>query len=193
MQSIPGGAPPLSGTWNRQQHLQIVTTHVMPIQTSGPITRMKVTSSDMIQCPRPNRYLPVTNNACWNFQLYRSAALKKSTVAHLVKNLSAIYVTITVFTTVLRWTLSWARWIHFAPSNPIYSPCQARLQRRKASISFVMSACLSVRMEKLGSHWTDFHEIWSVHFENLSTKFKFHLNLTRTTGTLHVYIYAHLW
>jgi len=30
---------------------------------------------------------------------------------------------------------------------------------RKATISFVMSFCLSVRMEQLGSHWTDFHEI----------------------------------
>jgi hypothetical protein len=33
---------------------------------------------------------------------------------------------------------------------------------RKATISFVMSACLpvglSVRTEQLGSHWTDFHE-----------------------------------
>jgi len=27
---------------------------------------------------------------------------------------------------------------------------------RKATISFGMS----VRMEQLGSHWTDFHEIW---------------------------------
>ena len=30
---------------------------------------------------------------------------------------------------------------------------------RKASISFVMSVGPSVRMEQLGSHWTDFHEI----------------------------------
>jgi len=33
----------------------------------------------------------------------------------------------------------------------------AKLQ--KASISFVMSVCPSVRMEQLGSHWKDFHEI----------------------------------
>jgi hypothetical protein len=31
---------------------------------------------------------------------------------------------------------------------------------RKATISFVMSVRLYVRMEQLGSHWTDFHEIW---------------------------------
>jgi len=30
---------------------------------------------------------------------------------------------------------------------------------RKTTISFVMSACPSVRMEKLGSQWTDFHDI----------------------------------
>jgi hypothetical protein len=31
---------------------------------------------------------------------------------------------------------------------------------RKATINFVMSVCPSVRMEQLGSHWADFHEIW---------------------------------
>jgi len=31
---------------------------------------------------------------------------------------------------------------------------------RKTTISFVMSVRPSVRMEQLGSHWTDFHEIW---------------------------------
>jgi len=30
---------------------------------------------------------------------------------------------------------------------------------RKATISFVMSVCLSVRKQQLGFHWTDFHEI----------------------------------
>jgi len=30
---------------------------------------------------------------------------------------------------------------------------------RKATIRFFVSARLSVRMEKLGSHWMDFHEI----------------------------------
>ena len=31
---------------------------------------------------------------------------------------------------------------------------------QKATISFVMSVCLSVRMKQLGSHWRDFHDIW---------------------------------
>jgi hypothetical protein len=30
---------------------------------------------------------------------------------------------------------------------------------RKATITFVMSVCLSIRMAQLGFHWTDFHEI----------------------------------
>ena len=30
----------------------------------------------------------------------------------------------------------------------------------KATISFVLSVRPSVRIEQLGSHWTDFHEIW---------------------------------
>lgn len=60
-----------------------------------------------------------------------------------------------------------------------------------ATIGFVMSVfrsvfpsiCLSVRrsfrMEQLCSHWMDFHEIWYVHFENLSRKFKFDWIMTR--------------
>jgi hypothetical protein len=30
---------------------------------------------------------------------------------------------------------------------------------RKVTITFVMSVIISVRMEQLGSHWTDFHEV----------------------------------
>jgi hypothetical protein len=42
------------------------------------------------------------------------------------------------------------------------------------------SARLSVRMEQLGSQWTEFHEIWyfSIFIENLTTKFKFDEHLT---------------
>ena len=49
------------------------------------------------------------------------------------------------------------------------------------------SICPSVRMEQLGSLWTDFHEILILEyfFQNPSRKFKSHLNLTRTRATLH--------
>lgn len=30
---------------------------------------------------------------------------------------------------------------------------------RKLTFSFVVSVCLSIRVEQIGSHWTDFHEI----------------------------------
>ena len=56
---------------------------------------------------------------------------------------------------------------------------------RKAIISFVMSVRSSVRMEKLGSRWTDFREILYLNtVENLLRKFKFQWNLIRITGTL---------
>jgi hypothetical protein len=36
----------------------------------------------------------------------------------------------------------------------------AFVKLRKATIGFVMSVRPSIRMEQLGSYWTDFHEIW---------------------------------
>ena len=49
----------------------------------------------------------------------------------------------------------------------------------------------SVRMEQLGSHWTDFHEIcYLVYFENLWRKFKFRWSLTRIRATLREYHYT---
>ena len=56
----------------------------------------------------------------------------------------------------------------------------------KTTVSFFMSVCPAVRMEKLGSHWIGFHECSiRVFFENLSRKFKFYQNLTRITCNLH--------
>jgi hypothetical protein len=61
---------------------------------------------------------------------------------------------------------------------------------RKATVSFVMSACLSVSTEQLGSHWTIFMKFYIQRFfENLSRKFKFYCNLTRITSTLHEILY----
>jgi len=46
---------------------------------------------------------------------------------------------------------------------------------RKATISFVVSVCPSVRMEQLVSHWKDIREIWYLSiFRKLSRKLKFH-------------------
>ena len=41
---------------------------------------------------------------------------------------------------------------------------------RNATISFVMSVCLLARMEQLGSHWTDFSEIWYLRVSRKSAK-----------------------
>jgi hypothetical protein len=43
---------------------------------------------------------------------------------------------------------------------PIRNILEAFAKSRKATVSFVLSVCSSIRMEQLGSHWTDFHEIW---------------------------------
>ena len=46
-----------------------------------------------------------------------------------------------------------------SPKEPTTNFLGAFAKLRKATISFVMSVCLSLRMEQLGSHWKDFHEI----------------------------------
>jgi hypothetical protein len=51
---------------------------------------------------------------------------------------------------------------------------------RKATVSLIMSVCLSVQIEQLGYHCTDCHEI---RFFNILKKFKFYKNL-KITGTL---------
>jgi len=40
-------------------------------------------------------------------------------------------------------------------------------------------------MEQLGSHWTDFHEIWYEYFSKISQGSLFRYYLTRITDTLH--------
>jgi hypothetical protein len=77
-------------------------------------------------------------------------------------------------------------WIDVTDRCPFVLGAFAKL--RIATITSVVS----VRVEQLGSHWTDFHEIW-VFFENLSWKFEFHKNLTRITGNIHTYTNIHFW
>jgi hypothetical protein len=49
--------------------------------------------------------------------------------------------------------------IIFANTNTVYFYALSE-KFRKATISFVVSVRVYVRMEQLVSHWTDFHEIW---------------------------------
>jgi len=61
----------------------------------------------------------------------------------------------------------------------------------KETVSFVISACptfrLSFSMEQLGSHWTDFHEIWylSIFRKSVQKNRSFYWNPPRKTGTWH--------
>jgi len=51
-----------------------------------------------------------------------------------------------------------------------------------------MSVCPSVRMQQLGSHWTEFYGILYLRFfspEIPSRKSKFHSSLLKLTGSLH--------
>jgi hypothetical protein len=54
------------------------------------------------------------------------------------------------------------------------------------AVSLYVFPCVCVRLEQLGSHWTNFYEIW---YLSISRKYagniKFRLNLIRKTGTLH--------
>jgi len=73
----------------------------------------------------------------------------------------------------------------------------AFVKLQKATISFVMFVCLSVRpsvsphgitrLQLDGFSW-NFHESFMKFFENLYEKFEFHDNLTRTKSTLREYL-----
>jgi hypothetical protein len=56
----------------------------------------------------------------------------------------------------------------------------AFVKLRKATVSFVISVCISTRlfvcMEQLGSHWTYFYEIWNLSFPGKSEE-KFQVSL----------------
>ena len=57
---------------------------------------------------------------------------------------------------------------------------------RKATISFVVSVCLSVRIDQLGSHWRDFHEILYFKICRKSVgKVQVLLKFDNNNGTLH--------
>jgi hypothetical protein len=81
-------------------------------------------------------------------------------------------------------------------SNLLYKIILTRTQGRfyflrgvcePSKIETLVLSCLSVlpsvRMERLGIHWTDFHEIWYLNIFRKSIEF--HSNRTKITGTLH--------
>ena len=68
---------------------------------------------------------------------------------------------------------------------------------RKVTISFVMCALLSVLMELLGSHWTDFHEVLYLRiFRKYVEKIQVPLKSDKSKGyfTLRpVHVFKHIW
>jgi hypothetical protein len=55
-------------------------------------------------------------------------------------------------------------WEDVDPFHVIWNSDQWRavvkiVKLQEVTVSFAMSVCLSVSVEQLGSHWTDFHEI----------------------------------
>jgi hypothetical protein len=59
----------------------------------------------------------------------------------------------------------------------------ALAQLRKATLSFVLSARLTVRMEQFGSHRTDFHEIWHLSIFSEKTVEKSQVSLKSAKNT----------
>ena len=56
---------------------------------------------------------------------------------------------------------------------------------RKRLFSFIMSVRPSIRMEQLGSHWTEFREIRCEYFSKICFRnFKFRQNMTSLMGTV---------
>jgi hypothetical protein len=56
----------------------------------------------------------------------------------------------------------------------------------KATISFVTCICPSVRMEQLGSHWTEFNKIWYLSiFQKLVEKIQISFKSDNNNGALH--------
>ena len=67
----------------------------------------------------------------------------------------------------------------------------ASAKLRKATVSYVMSVCLSVRMEQLVFHWRDFHKFLHLSsFRKSVEKVQVLLHLTRISDTLCEYIYT---
>ena len=76
---------------------------------------------------------------------------------------------------------------------PLFLGAFAKL--RKATVSFVTSVRPSVRMEQLGSHWTDFREIWYLSiFRKPVEKIIPQLNSENNIGHFtYRPIYVHFW
>ena len=90
---------------------------------------------------------------------------------------------------VLLWRMQLVRFVY---CEVLCSGAFAKL--RKATICFVMSGCLSVRMEHLDSQWKDFHEIRSLRiFRKSVEKIQVSLKSDNNNGNLRENQYALLF
>ena len=72
------------------------------------------------------------------------------------------------------------------PQEELVSNLDAYAKFPKASIGSLMSVCLSVRIEQLGSHRAEFYETWELKFfENLPRKIQVSLKSDKNNGTLY--------
>jgi hypothetical protein len=70
---------------------------------------------------------------------------------------------------------------HQVTSCAVANHLRAFTKLRKATISFVISLCPSVRVEQLGPHWTNFHEILYLRiFRKSVEKIQFSLKSDKT-------------
>ena len=80
--------------------------------------------------------------------------------------------------------------MHIKHTNAFYVQnaefLDALVKSRKATISFNTSICLSVHMERLSSHWTDFHDIFYLNtFRKPVDKIQVLLKSDKNNGYLH--------
>jgi hypothetical protein len=90
------------------------------------------------------------------------------------------------------------KWLSLVPSQHLVATHLAKLvifwarsqnYKKRLFVSSCLSVCLFICLEQLVCYWTDFPKIWYMCiFENMSKKFNFFYNLTRTMGTLHEYL-----
>ena len=125
-------------------------------------------------------------NVIWDSQVTESLELlrkKKSWEVYLVDHLSKIFYVfpnllfmeltklsnlLAQFTILKKTVFHELRWnslnILYVTPHWSYTLLDVFANSREATIIFDISVrpsvCMSVRMEQLGSHWTDFHEIW---------------------------------
>jgi len=103
------------------------------------------------------------------------------TDAHLQLYLAEFFTELQYNTCFDLWCLQ--NYAYFLSLYLCYLGTSAKLP--KTIIRFVTTVSPSVRIDRLGYHWTDFHKIWYLSVcRNCPRKFKFHSTLSRTMGTL---------